>query len=96
MGTMWLERRGLLHAGAAILATGISILTAALYDSVQGNPSKTSVVWGLGVVLIGCLAFMSGLEVFSGEIVNIIRKSTVGILLLVLGLAVLVRGGERK
>ncbi|HNW85079.1 MAG TPA: hypothetical protein PKH46_06120 [Candidatus Cryosericum sp.] len=83
-------------AGAAILATGISILTAAMYDSVQGTPSRTSVVWGLGVALIGCLAFMSGLEVFSGQIVDIIRKSTVGVLLLVLGLAVLVRGGERK
>jgi hypothetical protein len=83
-------------AGAAIIAAGLSILVSSLLDSAQGTMSRNGLIWGILAVGVGLVAFLSGLNIFSAQAVDIIRKSAVGGLFLVLGLVVLIKGGRRK
>lgn len=83
-------------AGAAIMAAGLSILVSSLLESTRGTMSRNGFVWGLLAVGVGAVAFLSGLDIFSAQVVDIIRKSAVGGLFLVLGLAVLIKGGIKK
>jgi hypothetical protein len=83
-------------AGAAVISAGLSILMSTLFDSVEGRTSRNGLMWGVVAVAVGSLAFLSGLDIFSTQVVDIIRKSAVGGLFLVLGLAVLIKGGTRK
>ncbi|HWQ21478.1 MAG TPA: hypothetical protein VN478_01975 [Clostridia bacterium] len=83
-------------AGAAVVSAGLSILMSTLFDSVEGRTPRNGLIWGVAAVAIGSLAFLSGLDIFSVQVVDIIRKSAVGGLFLVLGLAVLIKGGTKK
>jgi hypothetical protein len=83
-------------AGAAVISVGLSILLSTLFDSVEGKTSRNGLTWGVVAVAVGSLVFLSGLDIFSAQAVDIIRKSAVGGLFLVLGLAVLIKGGTRK
>jgi hypothetical protein len=83
-------------AGAAIISAGLSILMSTPFDSVEGRTSRNGLMWGVITVAVGSLAFLSGLDIFPAQVVDIIRKSAVGGLFLVLGLAVLIKGGKRK
>jgi len=67
-----------------------------LFDSVEGKTSRNGLIWGVAAVAVGSIAFLSGLDIFSAQVVDIIRKSAVGGLFLVLGLAVLIKGGTKK
>lgn len=82
--------------GAALAAVGLSILLSALLDAVEGIERRNALMWGAAAVAGGALVFLSGLDVFSAQTVDIIRKSTVGGLFVILGLAVLIKGGARK
>lgn len=82
--------------GAAVISAGLSILLSTLFDSVEGKTSRGGLVWGVVAVAVGSLTFLSGLDIFSAQVVDIIRKSAVGALFLVLGLVVLIKGGTRK
>ncbi|MHB8106665.1 MAG: hypothetical protein ACYDH4_04455 [Candidatus Cryosericum sp.] len=82
--------------GAAVIAAGLSILLSALLDSIESKTSRNRFIWGIVAVAAGSLAFLSGLDIFSAQVVDIIRKSAVGGLFLVLGLVVLIKGGTRK
>ena len=83
-------------AGAAVVSAGLSILMSTLFDSVEGKTSRNGLIWGVAAVAVGSIAFLSGLDIFSTQVVDIIRKSAVGGLFLVLGLAVLIKGGTKK
>lgn len=82
--------------GAAVISAGLSILLSTLFDSIESKTSKNGLIWGAVAVAAGSLAFLSGLDLFSAQVVDIIRKSAVGGLFLVLGLVVLIKGGTRK
>jgi len=82
--------------GAALASVGLSILLSALYDAVEGVARRNALLWGVVAVAAGAIVFLSGLDIFSPQVVDIIRKSTVGGLFLVLGLVVLIKGGNRK
>ena len=82
--------------GAAVISAGFSILLSTLFDSIESKTSKNGLIWGAVAVAAGSLAFLSGLDLFSAQVVDIIRKSAVGGLFLVLGLVVLIKGGIRK
>ncbi len=82
--------------GAALGSVGLSILLSALFDAVEGMAQRHVLLWGVAAVAAGALVFLSGLDIFSAQTVDIIRKSAVGGLFLVLGLAVLIKGGTRK
>jgi len=82
--------------GAAVISAGLSILLSTLFDSIESKTSKNGLIWGAVAVAAGSLAFLSGLDLFSAQVVDIIRKSAVGGLFLVLGLVVLIKGGIRK
>ncbi len=82
--------------GAAVMSTGLSILVSSLLESSRGTVSRNGFVWGVLAVGVGAVAFLSGLDVFSAQVVDIIRKSAVGGLFLVLGVTVLVKGGSKK
>jgi len=82
--------------GAAVISAGLSILLSALFESVEGKTQRNGLMWGVVVVVVGLIAFLSGLDIFSAQVVDMIRKSAVGGLFLVLGLAVLIKGGTRK
>jgi hypothetical protein len=83
-------------AGAAVIAAGLSILLSSLPGTAQGEMSRNGLMWGVAAVAVGSVAFLSGLEVFPAHVVDIIRKSAVGGLFVVLGLAVLIKGGTKK
>ena len=83
-------------AGAAVISAGLSILMSALFDSIEGKTSRNGLIWGVAAVAVGSIAFLSGLDIFSAQVVDIIRKSAVGGLFLVLGLTVLIKGGTKK
>jgi hypothetical protein len=83
-------------AGAAVISAGLSILVSSLLDSTRGTTSRNGLIWGILTVGVGAVAFLSGLDIFSAQVVDIIRKSAVGGLFLILGLAVLIKGGIRK
>ena len=78
------------------MSAGLSILVSSLLDSTRGTMPRNGFVWGVLTVGVGAVAFLSGLDIFSAQVVDIIRKSAVGGLFLVLGLAVLIKGGIRK
>lgn len=82
--------------GAALASVGFSILLSALYDAGEGVARRNVLLWGAAAVAAGAVIFLSGLEIFSPQAVDVIRKSAVGGLFLVLGLAVLIKGGTRK
>src|SRR5450830_734457 len=82
--------------GAAVISAGLSILLSTLFDSIESKTSKNGLIWGVVAVAAGSIAFLSGLDLFSAQVVDIIRKSAVGGLFLVLGLVVLIKGGIRK
>ncbi len=82
-------------AGTAIVAAGCAVLLASLLDATTGKPSRNGFLWGVLAIGVGVVVFLSGLEVFSQQTVDIIRKSTVGGLFVLLGLAVLVKGGKK-
>ncbi|MCX6085873.1 MAG: hypothetical protein NTX94_05515 [Caldiserica bacterium] len=82
--------------GAAVISAGLSILLSTLFDSVEGKTPRNGLMWGVVAIVVGLIAFLSGLDIFSAQVVDIIRKSAVGGLFLVLGLAVLIKGGTRK
>ena len=79
-----------------VISAGLSILLSTLFDSIESKTSKNGLIWGAVAVAAGSLAFLSGLDLFSAQVVDIIRKSAVGGLFLVLGLVVLIKGGIRK
>jgi len=83
-------------AGAAVISAGLSILLSTLFDSIESKTSRNGLIWGVAAVAAGSIAFLSGLDLFSAQVVDIIRKSAVGGLFLVLGLVVLIKGGTRK
>jgi hypothetical protein len=82
--------------GAAVISAGLSILLSTLFDSIESKTSRNGLIWGVVAVAAGSIAFLSGLDLFSAQVVDIIRKSAVGGLFLVLGLVVLIKGGIRK
>src|SRR5450830_1660459 len=82
--------------GAAVISAGLSILLSTLFDSIESKTSRNGLIWWVVAVAAGSLAFLSGLDIFSAQVVDIIRKSAVGGLFLVLGLVVLIKGGTRK
>ena len=82
--------------GAAVISAGLSILLSTLFDSIESKTSRNGLIWGVVAIAAGSLAFLSGLDIFSAQVVDIIRKLAVGGLFLVLGLAVLIKGGIRK
>ncbi|HZL83145.1 MAG TPA: hypothetical protein VFB98_06670 [Candidatus Deferrimicrobium sp.] len=82
--------------GVVVISAGLSILLSTLFDSIESKTSRNGLIWGVVAIAAGSLAFLSGLDIFSAQVVDIIRKSAVGGLFLVLGLAVLIKGGIRK
>jgi len=82
--------------GAAVISAGLSILLSTLFDSIESKASRNGLIWGVVAVAVGSLAFLSGLDIFSAQVVDIIRKSAVGGLFLALGLVVLIKGGSKK
>jgi hypothetical protein len=81
--------------GAAVISAGLSILLSTLFDSIASKASRNGLIWGVVAVAVGSLAFLSGLDIFSAQVVDIIRKSAVGGLFLALGLVVLIKGGTK-
>jgi hypothetical protein len=82
--------------GAAVISAGLSILLSTLFDSIESKASRNGLIWGVVAVAVGSLAFLSGLDILSAQVVDIIRKSAVGGLFLALGLVVLIKGGTKK
>jgi len=82
--------------GAALGSVGLSIVLSALLEAVEGTAQRHALLWGVVAVALGALVFLSGLDIFSLQTINIIRKSAVGGLFIVLGLAVLIKGGRQK
>jgi uncharacterized membrane protein HdeD (DUF308 family) len=85
-----------MFAGASIAAAGLSILLSAAPGTDAGGVSpKNSLLWGVLTVCAGVVVCLSGLQLFSQHTITMITRSAVGILFLVLGLAVLVKGGKK-
>ncbi len=82
-------------AGAAVVSAGCAILLSSMLDAATGKIARNGFLWGILTVAVGIIVFLSGLDIFSAQVITIIRKSAVGGLLVLLGLTVLVRGGKK-
>ena len=85
-----------MFAGASIVATGLAILlSVAPGTDADGVSQKNSLLWGVLAVCAGAIVCLSGLQLLSQHTLATIMRSAVGVLFLVLGLVVLVKGGRK-